>query len=64
MQRETNNMVGQLLRSDVFTMVKIYTMVFSIMTLCSLVCGYQHFTGTYCYHLQGRSDYLADYMLS
>jgi hypothetical protein len=31
-------------------------MVFTVMTLCSLVVGYQTLGGTYCLYLQGRSE--------
>jgi len=34
--------------------------VFSAVTPCSLVRGYQHFRGTCCLHLQGQSRYGRD----
>jgi hypothetical protein len=42
---------------EAFQAVKIsWTVGFHVMTPCSLVGSYQHFEGTYCLHLQGRSE--------
>jgi hypothetical protein len=38
--------------SEVFIKVKMWTIVFQVMTPCSLVGGYQHFGGTYHLHLE------------
>jgi hypothetical protein len=39
-------------RVEVFTAVKIQVQVLWVVTLCSLVAGYQRFRGPYCLHLQ------------
>jgi hypothetical protein len=40
---------------ETFTAVKIWVVVFWVMTPCSPVGGYQRFDGTYVVHFQGRS---------
>jgi hypothetical protein len=44
------------MRLEVFMPMKIWIVVFWVMTSCSLTNGYQHFRGMYRLHLQGRSD--------
>jgi hypothetical protein len=41
-------------RFAVSTAVKIQVEVFWVMTLCSVVVGYQRFGGPNCFHLQGK----------
>jgi hypothetical protein len=41
---------------EVLTVVKMWTVGFWVVTLCSLVGSYHHFRGTYHLHLQGRTD--------
>jgi hypothetical protein len=43
---------------EVFTTVKIRIEVFWVVTLCSVVVGYQRFGGPCCLHLQGGSKVL------
>jgi hypothetical protein len=47
------------IRIAVFAAVKIFAMVFRIMTSCGLVGKYQHCGGTYCLHLpEDRGSYV------
>jgi hypothetical protein len=41
---------------EVFTAVMFQVDVFWVMTLCSVVVGYQRFGGPCCLHLQGEVD--------
>jgi len=41
-------------RFEVFMVVKIQVEVFWVVTLCSIVVGYQCFRGPCCFHLQGE----------
>jgi len=43
-------------------MVNIYTVVFLVMTLCSLLCQVQCFEGKCCIHLQSRTPFITSIM--
>jgi len=50
-------------RSTVFTTVKILMMVFWITIFCNLVGDYQHCIGTCCFHLQDGKGVVTDYIV-
>jgi hypothetical protein len=42
--------------SQVFTVLRTHIRIFQVMEPCSTVGQNQHFGGTHCFHLQGRSE--------
>jgi hypothetical protein len=44
------------MKFEIFTAVKMWIVVFWVVTLYSIVGDYQHFRGTYNLHFQGRSE--------
>jgi hypothetical protein len=51
------------IKFKVFSEVKMWILVFRVTTPCSFICGYQHFAGTYSFHLQSRLIVFENWMM-